>query len=403
MTTQWKLIAVLALVSGMVHAADRVAYANATLDIEPGARSAALGSASIAVDGDYLGLLSNPQQLSNVDYTWVSLSHTEYFEDTQYDFASVAIPFGTGQGLGVALSRFGANDIPYIREGEGIPRGTYYNTLAIADYVLSVSWGRRIFDRLSVGVGFHGIYRDMDQTGWGFRGDAGIRYRAVDSFYLSGLLKGWTSSATSWESGEFEYSSPEFYLAASYAVPVNYLYGKLGVYWQSAGVFHEEARDLDYDTDESAGGRIWEDPFDWLSGGHGGLEFNFDFGLSLRAGLASFTTWRSVTAGAGILIANFLQVDYAFESHPVLSPVHRISVSVSPYLFGHSKPNEGHLTPSDAAKTLLSEEPDEPVVQEQPEPVEVETPKEEPAPAEAVPGEPVGEEPAPAGGMFWEE
>ena len=243
----------------------------------------------------------------------------------------------------------------------------------------------------------------MDQTGWGFRGDAGIRYRAVDSLYLSGLLKGWTSSATSWESGEFEYSSPEFYLAASYAVPVNYLYGKLGVYWQSAGVFHEEARDLDYDTDESAGGRIWEDPFDWLSGGHGGLEFNFDFGLSLRAGLASFTTWRSVTAGAGILIANFLQVDYAFESHPVLSPVHRISVSVSPYLFGHSKPNEGHLTPSDAAKTLLSEEPDEPVVQEQPEPVEVETPKEEPAPAEAVPGEPVGEEPAPAGGMFWEE
>ena len=151
MTTQWKLIAVLALVSGMVHAADRVAYANATLDIEPGARSAALGSASIAVDGDYLGLLSNPQQLSNVDYTWVSLSHTEYFEDTQYDFASVAIPLGTGQGLGVALSRFGANDIPYIREGEGIPRGTYYNTLAIADYVLSVSWGRRIFDRLSVG------------------------------------------------------------------------------------------------------------------------------------------------------------------------------------------------------------------------------------------------------------
>ncbi len=78
-------------------------------------------------------------------------------------------------------------------------------------------------------------------------------------------------------------------------------------------------------------------------------------------------------------------------------------MSVSPYLFGHSKPNEGHLTPSDAAKTLLSEEPDEPVVQEQPEPVEVETPKEEPAPAEAVPGEPVGEEPAPAGGMFWEE
>ena len=28
-------------------------------------------------------------------------------------------------------------------------------------------------------------------------------------------------------------------------------------------------------------------------------------------------------------------MDYAFESHPVLSPVHRVSVSISPYLFSH--------------------------------------------------------------------
>ena len=38
-------------------AVDRVTGANATLDIEPGARSAALGSATMAVDGDYLGLM----------------------------------------------------------------------------------------------------------------------------------------------------------------------------------------------------------------------------------------------------------------------------------------------------------------------------------------------------------
>ena len=41
-------------------AADRVVGANATLDMEPGARSAALGSATMAVDGDYLGLMANP-------------------------------------------------------------------------------------------------------------------------------------------------------------------------------------------------------------------------------------------------------------------------------------------------------------------------------------------------------
>ena len=121
MSMRKKIVVAIALASGFSLAADRVAYANATLDIEPGARSAALGSTSIAVDGDYLGLLSNPHQLADVDYTWVNFSHTAYYEDTQYDFASVAIPLGTGQGLGVALSRFGANDIPYIREGHGRP------------------------------------------------------------------------------------------------------------------------------------------------------------------------------------------------------------------------------------------------------------------------------------------
>ena len=243
-----------------VFAMDRVAGANATLDIEPGAHSAALGSATMAVDGDYLGLVSNPYQLSSIRYGWASFSHTAYFEDTQYDFASAALPLGEGQGLGISFARFGADDIPYIREGEPIPEGSDYNTLSYADWMFSVTFGRRILPRLDIGVGFHGLYREMDQTGWGFRGDAGLRYRLVDNLYVSGLLKGWTSSATTWESGEVEYSSPEFYLAANYSLPVSYLYGTLGLYWQSAGLFHHEARSLDFDTDEDSGGRLWDDP-----------------------------------------------------------------------------------------------------------------------------------------------
>ena len=339
------------------HALDRVAGANATLDTEPSARSAALGSATMAVDEDYMGIVSNPYQLSGVRYGWVGFSHTSYYEDTQYDFASAALPLGEGQGIGVSFSRFGADDIPYIREGEPVPEGSDYNTLSIADWMFSVTFGRRITDRWDIGVGFHGLYREIDQTGWGFRGDAGVRYHLLDNLYVSGLLKGWTSSAVTWESGEVEYSSPEFYLAASYSLPVSYLYGNLGVYWQSAGWFHREARALDFDTDENRGGRVWEDPVDWLSGGRGGIEFSFDFGLSLRAGLSSFTTFQSVTAGAGLVIAKFLRVDYAFESHPVLSPVHRVSVSICPYLFSHSEEPTRKASPKKAQESILLETP----------------------------------------------
>ena len=121
---------------------------------------------------------------------------------------------------------------------------------------------------------------------------------------------------------------------------------------------HREARDMDYETDDSRGKRIWEDPLDWLSGGRGGIEYTFDFGLSLRAGLSSFTTLQSVTAGAGLVIAKFVKVDYAFESHPVLSPVHRVSVSVSPYLFSHApKPGTPEATP--VRSKNLTEENDE--------------------------------------------
>jgi hypothetical protein len=346
------------------YAADRVVGANATLDIEPGARSAALGSATLAVEGDYLGLMTNAYQLSQAKYMWASFSHTAYYEDTKYDYASMVIPLSQNQGLGVSFSRFGADDIPYIREGEPLPEGSDYNTLSIADWVFSVSWGRRIMDRLDLGLAFHVLYRDMDQSGWGFRGDASARYQIMDDFYVSGLLKGWTSSAVSWESGEFEYSAPEFYVALSYGLPVAYLYGKFNFYWQSAGFFHHDSRDLDFDEDTHGGERIWEDPLDWLSGGRGGVEFAFDFGLKLRVGLSSFTTFKSVTAGAGLTIMNFLVVDYAFESHPVFSPVHRVSVSFSPYLFGHKPREEGHLNKTDASRKLVTEDPEELPVEE---------------------------------------
>ena len=359
-----------ALVSS-AYAADRVVGANATLDIQPGARSAALGSTTLAVEGDYLGLGTNAYQLTQAKYMWASFSHTAYYEDTKYDYASMVIPLPKNQGIGVSFSRFGADDIPYIREGDPLPEGSDYNTLSIADWVFSVAWGRRIIDRLDLGLAFHVLYRDMDQSGWGFRGDASARYQIKDDFYVAGLLKGWTSSAVTWESGEFEYSSPEFYVALSYGLPVQYLYGKFNFYWQSAGFFHREARDLDYETDRN-GKRIWENPLDWLSGGRGGVEFAFDFGLKLRVGLSSFTTFKSVTAGAGLTIANFLVVDYAFESHPVFSPVHRVSVSFSPYLFGHKPREEGHLSKTAAAKKLVTEEelPAEDFVEERvPEPV----------------------------------
>ena len=120
----------------------RVVGANATLDMEPGARSAALGSATLAVEGDYLGLMTNAYQLSQAKYMWASFSHTAYYEDTKYDYASMVIPLSQNQGLGVSFSRFGADDIPYIREGEPLPEGSgILSGFTLSLFVLSATNG----------------------------------------------------------------------------------------------------------------------------------------------------------------------------------------------------------------------------------------------------------------------
>lgn len=318
-------------------AVDRVVGANASLDIHAGARTSALGGASVALDRDLLELSSNPQQLATVENAWVAFSHVVYYEDTKYDYGAVQFPLGEIGGLGIAFSRFGADGIPKIAEGDPLPEGDEYKTLSIADYLFTLAFGRSFFNgRLDVGVSFHGLYRELDQSGWGFRGDFGVNFHALRWLSVASFFKGWTSSAVSWEEGTFEYSSPEWYLGIRAEQPISYFYGKLCAYWQSAGLLHRENRDLDWDG-EPRGGRFWEHPGEWLGGGRAGIEFSFDFGLSLRGGLASLSEWESWTAGAGFAISNWLRVDYAFESHPTLSAVHRVSLEVSPGLFLYPK------------------------------------------------------------------
>ena len=43
----------------------------------------------------------------------------------------------------------------------------------------------------------------------------------------------------------------------------------------------------------------------------------------------------------------------------MFSPVHRVSISFSPYLFGHKPKGEGHLNKTAASKKLVTEEPEE--------------------------------------------
>ncbi|GHV16396.1 hypothetical protein AGMMS49938_16380 [Fibrobacterales bacterium] len=328
--------------------------ANNSLNAVQGAKSAGLGSAALPVQNDLPSLVQNSLQLADFEKLAIAFSHNSYFEGSAYNGVTMALPLGgrcppselsggeaEGGGkiggsfdyavnvsskkegycsagtLAFAMSRFGASDIPYIKEGDPLPEGDNYNTLNIADYLFTSAWGRS-FGQWNFAFALHLLHRSIDQSGWGFRSDVAGGYEFSPRFAVSAVVKGFTASAVKWESGYFEYSSPETQIAFKFSEPFPYFYGKLNAYFQSTGLLHSES---EHET------RIWKNAGNWFLSSGAGLEFETNFHFSLRAGLVSFRETESLTLGAGITPTSWLQADYAYQKHPELAAVHRISIS----------------------------------------------------------------------------
>ena len=297
--------------------AERVTGANNSLETAQGAKSAAVGLATLPVLNDLPSLAQNPLQLSKIEKLSLAFTHVSYFEETSYNGAAMALPLIDAGTLGFAVSRFGAGDIPYIREGEPLPEGDNYNTLSISDWIFTSAWGKN-FGKWNLAFSLHLLKRELDQSGWGFRSDIAMGYEFSKKIMLAGIIKGWTSSAVKWESGYFEYSSPEAYSAFRFSEPFPYFYGKMNLYWQSAGILHSES---EKET------RAWQNAANWFLASSAGLEFETNFSFSLRAGLERINTPGSLTLGAGINPIPRLLADYAFQMHNTLSNAHRISIT----------------------------------------------------------------------------
>ncbi|GBU26419.1 hypothetical protein R83H12_03116 [Fibrobacteria bacterium R8-3-H12] len=299
--------------------AERVIGANNSLEVPQGARSAAVGTAALPVQGDLPSLAQNPLQLSWLEKLSLAFTHVSYFEETSYNGVVIALPLKDAGALGISASRFGAGDIPYIKENEPLPEGDDYNTLNISDWLFTSAWGKN-FGKWNLAFALHLLKRELDQSGWGFRSDIAAGYEFSKKLMLAGIVKGWTSSAVKWESGNFEYSSPEAYAAFKFREPFPYFYGNLNLYWQSTGIMHSES---EKET------MILKNPGNWFLSSSGGLEFETNFSLFLRAGLVKIRDAGSLTLGAGIKPLSKLSADYALQMHNSLSNVHRISIIAS--------------------------------------------------------------------------
>lgn len=323
-------------------AADQVVGANQTLNLNPSAQAAASGGGVWALPGSALTAVQAPLGMLDLNDHRIGISHTAYYEGTSLEVVAGSYVLDSASRIGVALTRFGADDIPWIKATDTLPADGEWNTLSIADYVLGVSFARRLPWHLSAAGSVNFLYRQLDQKGLGFRSDADLRWQPVPVWFVGGHLEGWSSSIARWESEQIEYSPPELYLATGFHVAIPYLYGSLSGGYQSAGLLRAGNRALESDNAwladttlsraDSLGGKAWWDsPWSFVRDGRLGMELAWDWGGAVRMGWQSLSTWDAWTVGAGVRLFGWMSVDYAFERHPSLSGVHRISLELRPW------------------------------------------------------------------------
>ena len=198
--------------------------------------------------------------------------------------------------------------------------------------MLTGSFARRYAlgsDAFDLGGSVHLLRRQLDQGGLGMRGDAMAQYTYDGRLRAGAHVRGIVPSMARWESGHSEYEAPEAVLFVAMRKHIPYFYGSLQAGFETPGLLQPGARS----SRATEGARGITDPASALATSKVGAEFDFDFGLSLRAGFDEVapTAWTSsARLGMGYDWRGILAVDYAFAAHPYLGESHRVALRFTP-------------------------------------------------------------------------
>ncbi len=159
--------------------------AAAFLEIGIGARAEAMGGAYTAQAGSAEMIYWNPAGLAYVDGLAVSLSHTEWLAETNFEFFSVAAPLPFANAVAAAsFTSLAVPQQPVRTVAE--PEGTGENYSA-QDFAVNVSVAARLISSFSVGLsGKYISQRIWTESASQFALDVGVYYQTP----LRGLVLG---------------------------------------------------------------------------------------------------------------------------------------------------------------------------------------------------------------------
>ena len=329
------LIAVVSLLTVSSNAQTVVSkYAGEFMAIGVGGRALGMGSAQVALVNDATSGYWNPAGLAAVDYPQIALMHEEHFGNlVNYNYASVAIPYGKDMSFSLSAIRLSIDGIPDtrnalvdVRTGQVISDINNPNAkidpdlvkeFSNTDYAFYGTFAKRQSDEFYWGANIKVISRSLAEhsaVGIGF--DVGAVYMPMDDLYLGANIMDVTTTLVAWDSGRNELVSPTAKIGAAYG-------------FNLFGGYLLPAVDLDirFEGREFASYfNVGPVSFDT----HAGLEYTYNKLFAVRAG---YNDVKQFTIGAGVNLPK-LTIDYSFARSTYselerLPDSHRISIMLS--------------------------------------------------------------------------
>jgi hypothetical protein len=128
------------------------------LEIGVGARAIGMGGAFVAIANDANALYWNPSGIANLPKSEVTLTHTDWLADTDFNFAGIVLPIGAFGTLGASITTLSMEEMKVRTVDDPEGTGEMFDA---GDIALGLTYARNLTDRFSIGFNFKYIRQNI--------------------------------------------------------------------------------------------------------------------------------------------------------------------------------------------------------------------------------------------------